>query len=192
MAEVKLDLAWQLKFAQSEDWEERFAISCYPLFPEVVEYMVEHETDINVMPLIFSNLFSTPNSDILPSTLAKAARKIVELCGIPDEAKVGPLYFSLTNIAMHLNTDLDTLKYLFELNSHPANWGLALNPNTPKKILNELAKVANFNIDEALIHNPNTPSETKDEIRKQRYPNGLFTCGYYYTLMGIKVVASGN
>ena len=155
--------------------------------PELVDYIVEYETGQKLLRMC-SGLFNKPNTNVWASTLAKAAKKIVtyEIAEYCEFAGNG-----LTGIALHLNTDVDTLTFLFRLNIRTINWGLANNPNTPKAILVELAKVNDFDIDEALLHNPNTPEEIKPMIW-ERYPNGFFSAGYYYDLKKIKVVASGN
>jgi len=185
MAWVKLNLAEQLKYANSKDPIERLQFSLYPVLPEVADYMVFNEKDKSIMPSVFSNLFRGMNNDIRPSTLAKAAKKKVEVCGVSE------FDTALAAIALHLNTDVDTLRYLFELNNSQINWGLAENPNTPKEILNKLSDIGKHDIDLALIHNPNTPDETRQKLL-ERLPSFCFSAESYYALHGIEVEASGN
>lgn len=182
---VKLSLEQQLKHAKSREAEERVAFSSYPVLPVVADYMVGHEKDKRIIETVFRNLFEKPNSDIWASTLAKAARVKVEVAGVSEYDN------ALTNIALHLNTDIETLEYLFTLNNHHVNWGLACNPNTPKAMLDKLSEIDEFNLDEALLYNPNTCEETKNKIWA-RYKNGFFSVGYFYDLKHIEVVASGN
>ena len=175
-----------MEYAKSPNWETRLHFATYPgLLPEVADFMIENEKNSNVFVRICIRLFEIPNSNIWPSTLAKAARKKVKLLGVNEDCDD-----ALIRIALHLNTDVETLKYLYEINNKRINWGVANNPNTPKTILSELANINNFEIDVALLNNPNTPEEIKPTIRK-RY-TGFFSCGYHYTHYGIKVEASGN
>jgi len=184
---IELSLDEQLEYAKSEDSEEREHFARYPVLPEVAEYMVEHETDETVMEHLFGNLFRVPNNNIWASTLEKAAKKKVKICGVNQR-----MDYCLAGIALHLNTTVDTLKYLFTLNNSHINWALASNPNTPKVILEELSNCDNRSIDDALLHNPNTGKETNEKVWS-RYPHGMFTCGSYYECcFGIKVEASGN
>ena len=184
---LELSLEEQLEYAKSEDSEERMDFAKYPVLPEVAEYMVEHETDGTVMGVLFGHLFSKSNNNVWASTLEKAAKKKVEICGVNNFCD-----YCLTRIALHLNTMVDTLKYLFTLNDPWVNWALASNPNTPQAILEELSNYNDRDIDIALIHNPNTGKETKEKVWS-RYPHGMFTFGSYYEYTcGIKVKASGN
>lgn len=185
MSWVKLSLEEQLEIAKSEDVEKRLGFSKYPVLPEIADYIVEHEKDKRVIERIFANLFMTPNSDIWSSTLAKAAKVKVEICGVSEHD------LALVNIALHLNTGVDTLEYLFTLNNNLVNWGLANNPNTPKAILDKLSELENFDVDDALLYNPNTSEETKEKLWA-RYKDGFFSTGYFYDHQGIKVTASGN
>ncbi|MBE5812163.1 MAG: hypothetical protein E7314_00720 [Clostridiales bacterium] len=184
---VELNLSEQMDYAKSKAWQTRISFAKYPtILPEVADFMIENESDPKIFSGICQRLFEKSDSNLWPSTLSKAARKKVELIGINQQFD-----YALVNIALHLNTDIDTLQYLYGLNDKHIGWGLANNPNTPKAILTELAKVNYFDIDDALLSNPNTPEEIKTMIRK-RYPDGFFSCGYYYELKGIKVKASGN
>lgn len=185
MSWVKLSLEQQLAHAKSEDVEERLGFSKYPVLPEVADYIVDHEKDKRVIERIFANLFTIPNSDIWSSTLAKAAKIKVKIAGVSEYDS------TLVNIALHLNTDVDTLAYLFTFNNNFVNWGLANNPNAPKIMLEQLSEIGNFDVDDALLHNPNTSEETKAKLLA-RYKDGFFSTGYFYDHQGIKVVASGN
>lgn len=191
---VELSLSEQMEYAKSPSWQTRIQFANYPaILPEVADFLIENEKDPKVFYVICERLFRKSNSNIWTSTLAKAARKKVELCGVAQNTDPNTINTdqALIGIALHLNTDVDTLKYLHELNDKHIGWGLANNPNTPKAILTELAKVDYFDIDDALLYNPNTPEEIKPMIL-ERYPNGLLSCGYYYDYNHIKVVASGN
>lgn len=184
---VELSLSEQMEYAKSYAWQTRIQFASYPaILPEVADFMIENEKDPKVLCRICERLFRKSNSNIWPTTLAKAARKKVELSGVSVEFDN-----ALVNIALHLNTDVDTLKYLYALNDSHVNWGIANNPNTPKMDLVELSKLNVFEIDEALMYNPNTPEEIKTTVW-ERYPNGFFSTGYYYDYNNIKVVASGN
>ena len=185
MGWVKLSLADQWKFAKSEDPEIRIQFSWYPMSPEVADYMIEHETDKEVFARICTGLFYHSNTDISAGTLKKAARKKVELCGVWETD------IALAGIALHLNTDVETLTYLYGFNNRHVNWGLASNPNTPREILDELSDLNIFDIHDALLHNPNTSKETKDKLWL-KYPGGFFTAGSYYEVNGIEIKASGN
>ena len=185
MAWMKLTLAEQMKYAKANDVMDRISFSSYPVLPEVADFMINSGCKTG-FSRICENLFRKSNSKIFPSTLATAARKKVEFWGVDPEFD-----HALVNIALHLNTDVETLRYLYALNDRHVNWGLANNPNVPKAILTELAKLGIFDIDEALLHNPNSPEEIKTTI-EERYPNGYFSVGYYYDYNNIKAVASGN
>ena len=173
----------QMEYAKAEDVEDRRDFSRYSILPEVADYMVEHETDKRLMWAIFNNLFYKVNNNVWASTLSKAARKLVEVYGAD--------HHSTDAIALHLNTDVDTLEYLFELNNSHINWALASNPNTPRAILEKLSDEESFDIEEALYFNPNVPEEIKRKVRK-RLPEAFFTVGSYYKAMGIEIKASGN
>lgn len=185
MAWMELTLAEQMNYAKANDVMDRISFSSYPVLPEVADFMINsgYKTGFS---RICENLFRKSNSNIWSTTLAIAARKKVEFWGVDPEFD-----HALVNIALHLNTDVETLRYLYTLNDRHVNWGLANNPNTPKDILTELLKVKCFDIDDALLHNPNSPEEIKPTITA-RYPNGYFSVGYYYDYNNIKVVASGN
>lgn len=185
MFEVKLSLDEQMKHAKSQSSATRLELSKYELFPEVVDVMIKKENNPGTFFCMCTNLFRKANSGIWASTLKEAAEKKVKLCGMKDEYD-----HALCGIALHLNTDVDTLRYLFTLSNHYVNWGLANNPNTPKELLNKLAEINEFNIDEALMYNPNTPEDTCKKVRA-RY-GSFFSCGYWYDLHGIEVQASGN
>ena len=155
--------------------------------PELVNYIVEYETGEELFSICFG-LFYKSNTNICSSTLTKAAKKLATYDLTAYCKSAGN---ALTCIALHLNTDVETLRYLYSLNNRYINWGLANNPNTPKDILSELTNLNVFDIDDALLNNPNTPKEIRNVIW-ERYPNGFFSCGYYYDLQKIKVEASGN
>lgn len=182
---VKLNLEEQMKYAKSEEEDVRVAFSRYPVLPEVADYMVAHEMNEWAMGLIFLNLFRTANNNVWASTLSKAARRKVEICGVYEIDTV------LSGIALHLNTDVDTLEYLFELNNTHINWALASNTNTPRVILEKLSNEEKFDILEALYFNPNVPEEIKTKVRK-RLPETFFSVGSYYETIGIEIKASGN
>lgn len=183
MAWVKLNLAEQMTFAKSQDVMERVTFSIYPVLPVVADYMIRHESHIIAFKKICENLFRTSNSNIWPSTLEKAARKKFELLGVDSEFDN-----ALVSISLHLNINVETITFLFELNDRNINWGIASNPRTPKAILDKLADLNDPEINTALGCNPNTPEETRKKIKA---PRGFYP-GYYYTLQGIGVVASGN
>lgn len=185
MFEVKLSLDEQMRHAKYGSRATRLELSQYELFPEVVDVMIKKENNPDTFFWMCNNLFFKANSGIWASTLKEAAEKKVNLCGMKDEYD-----HALCGIALHLNTDVDTLWYLFTLSNHYVNWGLANNPNTPKELLNKLAEINEFNIDEALMYNPNTPEDTCKKVRA-RY-GSFFSCGYWYDLHGIQVEASGN
>lgn len=191
---VELSLSEQMKYAKSYAWQTRIQFATYPaILPEVADFMIENEKDPKVLDRICERIFRKSNSNIWATTLAKAAKKKVELCGVAKSTDPETLVTdqALIGIALHLNTNVETLKYLYALGDNHINWGIANNPNTPKAILIELANIGIFDIDEALLHNPNAPEEIKPMIL-ERYPNGFFSCGYYYDIQGIKVEASGN
>lgn len=194
MEYTELSLSVQMKYAKAPSWQTRINFATYPtILPEVADFMIENEKDPKVLSRICERLFRKSNSNIWTSTLAKAARKKVELCGVAKSTEPDTINTdqALIGIALHLNTNVETLEYLHSLNDKHIGWGLANNPNTPKAILIELAKVNYFDIDEALLFNPNTPEEIKPMLY-ERYPDGFFSCGYYYDLQNIKVEASGN
>lgn len=180
MALRKLSLEEQMKFAKSEDEDIRIELASFELSPEVADFLIRNEKDNIVLWKIMIRLFNRPDSNIWPSTLKFAARQ---------KRRLGKYYEDpLSCIALHLNTDVKTLKYLYRLNNHHIHWALAENPNTPQKKLNKLAKKKHESIDHALLHNPNTPEKTKKGITC----SGFFPCGSYYETYKIEIKASGN
>lgn len=165
----------QMDFATSTDEDLRESFASLPdILPEVVDYMLEKEDCVQIRRM----LLIASNSNIWTSTLSKAARKET------DE-------FILQSIALHLKTDVETLEYLAELNIHKVNWGLSCNPNTKKQRLDKLADINDNGINSALLKNPNTSKETCEKILSND-EFGRWDGFYYYTVSGIKVVASGN
>ena len=165
----------QMEYARSKNVEDRIALATYPyILPEVVDYMLEHEEILAVK----RSLLKHPNSNVSTETLAKVARRE------KDEDV-------LASVALHLNTDTDTLEYLAGLNMRHLNWAVASNPNTKQKVLEVLAYSKVDDVRHAVFLNPNTPEETRERLEKE-FKGSFWSAESWYDHHGIVVVASGN
>ena len=186
---IKLTIEEQMEYAKSKNPFVRKSISTYPsILPEVVEYLVENETAKGFIGEMYASMFRRSDSDVWTSTLAKAARKKVEI-GIDDF-----IDNALGFIGLHLNTDVDTLKYLFEQDNRYINCSLAQNPNTPKVILDKLADNNDVEMAIMLLENPNTSEQTKEKIKAGMKEEEIIFIDSrsWYDWNNIKIVASGN
>lgn len=182
----------QMEFAKNENVLERISFSACPVLPEVADFMIENETHSGALSVLCENLFHRPDSEIWTSTLAKAAKRKVEEVGV-DYNEEHYAELGLTAIALHLNTDVATLRFLFTLNHEHINWGLANNPNTPQDILDELADNPSSEVHGAVYNNPNASNDTikkiKDKYHFNHKPN---VNALWYAFYKIKIKASGN
>ena len=170
-----LDKESQMEYARSPHSEVRMAFATYPyILPEVIDYMLQNEESL----LIRKRLLLYPNSNILTTTLAKVARKE------KDES-------ILISVALHLNTDADTLEYLFARGMKKLNWAIASNPNTKQKRLEEYATSKDEEVRHAVLLNPNTKEETRERLEKE-FKGSFLSVESWYDIQEIKTVASGN
>ena len=100
---------------------------------------------------IYTTLFFHPDSNIWASTIAKAARKTENQATLHD-------------IALHDNTDIDTLEYLMSLKQSFVNHGLATNPRMTGQMLDILANEYESSVGLLILSNPSVTEETKAKI----------------------------
>lgn len=165
----------QMEYARSMHAEVRMALATYPyILPEVVDYMLQKEEQYAIK----RRLLVKANSDIWASTLALLAQK-------EKEEDI------LIDIAHHLNTDVEVLEYLAELNMKRLNVAVASNPNTKQSRLDIYANSSNEEVRHAVFLNPNTSEETRKKLHEE-FRESLCGVESWYDLRGIKTVASGN
>lgn len=81
-----------------------------------------------------------------------------------------------SKVAENLSTAPDVLIALFENENNEDSFvllSLAMNPNTPKHVLNELSKIRDSYIEEALVYNPSTPLTTVFRLGKEGRANAI-------------------
>lgn len=168
-------IEWQMTMARSVKVEEREAlVQSTEIVPEVIDYMVDNEPYLTIR----KGLFRRANSSVWTNTLSKAAKKETD-------------DYILARIALHLNTDADTLDFLSNNKENYVKWAVASNPNTRKDTLDKLFEVGSFEIANAILLNPNVRKETYEKILDS-YKGKLFNMESFYDYNKIKIVASGN